>query len=71
MSEVDEKSADHPAKGSGKIDKELIVRTSWSQKRIALFFGVGESAVSQMKKRLEIEVNRTVGLFDGGAVLSA
>lgn len=75
MGEVAEKYADHPARGSGKIDKdlfaELLVRARWSQKRCAEYFGVGESAVSQAKKRMDLEVNRHIGLFDGGAVLSA
>lgn len=75
MDEVAGKFDDHPSRGSGKIDKELfaelLLTQKWSQKQIASFFGVGESAISQMKSRLQLEVNRHIGLFDGAAVLDA
>lgn len=75
MHKVDENIQNHPAKGSGKIDKdllvELLVKAKWTGRAVADFFAVSEGAVSQAKKRMELEVNRNIALFDGGQVLHA
>ncbi|MGE4553718.1 MAG: hypothetical protein AB7D57_11435 [Desulfovibrionaceae bacterium] len=65
----------HPARGSGRIDSELlvdlVVRREWTQARAAEFFGVTAAAVSRALKRAQAAVNRDVAMRTAPVLLEA
>jgi transcriptional regulator with XRE-family HTH domain len=65
----------HPAHGSGSIDRELlaelVAKKNWSQRQAAEFFGVSESAVSKAMKRMKLAVSRDVAMRSAPKVLEA
>ncbi|OIN98296.1 MAG: hypothetical protein AUJ49_13525 [Desulfovibrionaceae bacterium CG1_02_65_16] len=55
--------ARHPSRGSGAIDKAVmadLAARGLNQAQIAEFFGVSGAAVSKMRKRLAVAVDRDV-----------
>jgi len=64
--------ADHPSRGSGGINKAVMAQLAArnvNQSQIAEFFGVSGAAVSKMRKRMELVIDRDVATGQAASVL--
>lgn len=64
--------ADHPSRGSRRIDKAVMAQLAvrgLNQSQIAEFFGVSGAAVSRMRTRLDLVIDRDVATGQAAGML--